>query len=140
MERVLKDSPRSRCVVYLDDLLVHASDFGGALANLGEVFSSICQAGLRLNPAKCHLVARETVFLGHVVNAHGVSTDPAKVTAVRDWPALTTTSELRSFLGLDSYYWRFVRGFTTIASPLHRLTEKGRRSSGPAPAPLHSSN
>ncbi|KAK2919988.1 hypothetical protein Q8A73_002192 [Channa argus] len=78
MERVLKDIPRSRCVVYLDDLLVHAKGFEDAINNLAGVFMAIRQAGLRLNPAKCHLLARETQFLGHVVNEHGVTTDRAK--------------------------------------------------------------
>ncbi|KAK2898063.1 hypothetical protein Q8A73_014443 [Channa argus] len=127
MERVLKDIPRSRCVVYLDDLLVHAKGFEDAINNLAGVFMAICQAGLRLNPAKCHLLARETQFLGHVVNEHGVTTDRAKVAAIKEWPQPTTTSELRSFLGLASYYRRFVKDFATIASPLHRVTEKGRR-------------
>ena len=53
MERVLVDVPRNCCVVYLDDLLVHARDFGGAMANLWEVLAAIRRAGLRLNPAKC---------------------------------------------------------------------------------------
>ncbi|KAK2889745.1 hypothetical protein Q8A73_018045 [Channa argus] len=127
MERVLKDIPRSRCVVYLDDLLVHAKGFEDAINNLAGVFMAIRQAGLRLNPAKCHLLARETQFLGHVVNEHGVTTDRAKVAAIKEWPQPTTTSELRSFLGLASYYRRFVKDFATIASPLHRVTEKGRR-------------
>ena len=126
MERVLASIPRSRCVVYLDDLLVHARDFGGALANLREVLGAIRRAGLRLNPAKCSLLARETLFLGHVVNAHGVATNPAKAAAVRDWPTPTNAGELRSFLGLAGYYRRFVQDFATVASPLHRLTEAGR--------------
>uniref|UniRef100_A0AAV2KGL3 ribonuclease H n=1 Tax=Knipowitschia caucasica TaxID=637954 RepID=A0AAV2KGL3_KNICA len=86
MERVLADIPRSHCVVYLDDLLVHASDFSKALGHLSGVFSAIRHAGLRLNPAKCHLLQRETTFLGHVVSAEGVATNPEKVAAVQDWP------------------------------------------------------
>ncbi|CAI5649839.1 unnamed protein product [Oreochromis niloticus] len=69
MERVLVNIPRSRCVVYLDDLLVHGGDFDSALSHLSEVFSAIRRAGLRLNPAKCRLLARETTFLGHVISA-----------------------------------------------------------------------
>uniref|UniRef100_A0A8C9VS90 Gypsy retrotransposon integrase-like protein 1 n=1 Tax=Scleropages formosus TaxID=113540 RepID=A0A8C9VS90_SCLFO len=125
MERVLSDVPRSRCIVYLDDLLVHASSFESALANLKEVFAAIRAAGLKLHPAKCNLLQRQVKFLGHVVDANGVSTDPDKVRQVRDWPAPENVSELQSFLGLASYYRRFVRGFADIAAPLHRLTAKG---------------
>ncbi|KAJ8406835.1 hypothetical protein AAFF_G00297510 [Aldrovandia affinis] len=126
MERVLSYVPKQHCIVYLDDLLVHASDFEGALRHLREVFATIRQAGLHLNPKKCQLFRRETTFLGHVVSAGGVATDPAKIAAVRDWPPPTNVSNLQSFLGLASYYRRYVRNFATIARPLHRLTDRGQ--------------
>ncbi|KAJ8385356.1 hypothetical protein AAFF_G00189770 [Aldrovandia affinis] len=106
MERVLSQVPKRHCIVYLDDLLVHTSDFEGAPCHLRKVFAAIHQAGLRLNPKKCQLFRRETAFLGHVVSAGGVATDPAKIAAVHDWPPPTNVSNLWSFLGLASYYHR----------------------------------
>ncbi|KAJ8395391.1 hypothetical protein AAFF_G00033760 [Aldrovandia affinis] len=114
------------CIVYLDNFLVHASDFEGAHRHLRELFGAIRQAGLRLNPKKCQLFRRETAFLVDVVSAGGVATDPAKITAVRDWPPPTNVSDLQSFLGLASYYRRYVQNFATIARPLHRLMDRGQ--------------
>ncbi|XP_041929087.1 uncharacterized protein LOC121693610 [Alosa sapidissima] len=126
MERVLAGIPRTCCVIYLDDIMCHATDFTGAIGHLEKVFDAIRGAGLKLHPKKCHLFRRQTGFLGHVVGAAGVATDPAKVETVRRWPVPRDGAELRSFLGLASYYRRFIRDFATVASPLHRLTHKGQ--------------
>ncbi|PHT86830.1 hypothetical protein T459_08936 [Capsicum annuum] len=64
-------------------------------------------------------------FLGNVVSRDGIHVDPKKIEAVRDWPQPSTVTEIRSFLGLANYYRRFVEGFSKVASPLTRLTQKG---------------
>jgi len=63
-------------------------------------------------------------FLGYVIGQNGVSTDSRKIDKVVDWPTPTKLREVRSFLGLYSYYRRFVKGFSDLASPLHALTRK----------------
>ena len=62
-------------------------------------------------------------FLGHV-SAEGISPDPSKTSQVREWPVPTSVKETQQFLGLASYYRRFIKNFASIASPLHKLTEK----------------
>jgi hypothetical protein len=65
-------------------------------------------------------------FLGHVISNGGISVDPAKVKKLVAWSVPTTVTEIRSFLGLAGYYWRFIEGFSKIAKPMTSLLEKGR--------------
>lgn len=124
MEKVLADVPRQQCLVYLDDILVHGSSFEAALASLRQTLQRIAAAGLKLHPDKCCFMRRELEFLGHKIGGEGISTLEEKVQAVKDWPTPTTLRELKSFIGLASYYRRFVRGFSCIATPLFRLQQK----------------
>ena len=108
-------------LVYLDDLLVYESDFDRHLQALEKVFGRIRSIGVRLNPDKCRLAMERVGFLGHVVSGQGIETDPEKVSSVKDWPTPNTTRQVRSFLGLASYYRRFIEGFSKIARPLNAL-------------------
>ena len=63
-------------------------------------------------------------FLGHVVSKDGVMVDPSKIETVRNWVRPTNVSEIRSFVGLASYYRRFFKGFSSIASQLTNLTKQ----------------
>jgi len=64
-------------------------------------------------------------FLGHIVSAEGLQTDPEKTRLIDDWPVPTSLKQLRAFLGLAGYYRRFVKGFSKKAAPLNDLLKKG---------------
>lgn len=115
------------CLVYLDDIIVFAPDLRTHLERLRQILCRLREVGLKLKPTKCKLLRRQVLFLGHVISANGVATDPEKVQAVRSWPTPRTLRELRAFVGLCSYYRRFIPDFAAIARPLHGLTKKNVR-------------
>ena len=107
-----------------DDILVIGRTFDEHLRNLCEVFERLRQFGLRLKPSKCHLAKRQVTYLGYNVSEGGISADPSKVDAVKRFPTPNDVSSLRSFLGLASYYRRFIPGFSKVAEPLFTLIRK----------------
>ena len=127
MECVLAGLRWEILLVYLDDVIVFGRTIAESVDRLRAVLDRFRAAGLKLKPSKCHLFQREVAYLGHVVSPEGIHTDPAKIEAVKDWPTPITQTQVRSFLGLASYYRRFIRGFAEIAGPLHRLTEKSAK-------------
>ena len=110
--------------MYLDDVLVLGKTLQEHLENLEAVLNRLCAAGLRLKPEKCNLARDEVEYLGYRVSAEGISTDPKKVLAVQNFPVPKDVRELCSFLGLLSYYRRFIPSFSVVASPLFTLTRK----------------
>ena len=124
MERVLSGLHWKTLLVYLDDIITFGRTVPETISRLEEVFQRLRDAGLKLKPSKCNLFKREVRYLGHVVSAEGVSTEPEKVQVVKDWPTPTCVKEVRSFVGLVSYYRRFIANFSKIAKPLYKLTEK----------------
>lgn len=126
MSAVLNGLPWGTCLVYLDDLIVYGETVADNVQKLRQVFNCLRAANLKLAPAKCKLLKKETEFLGHVVSDKGIKAAPGKISAVETWPIPTTKKQVRQFLGLCSYYRKFVLGFADKARPLHQLTEKNR--------------
>jgi hypothetical protein len=124
MEKVFTGLHWKILLLYLDDIIVHGKTFGDELIRLRTVLQKLREAGLKLKAKKCHFFQKEVGFLGHVVSEQGIQTDPEKIKSVAEWKTPTCVTEVLSFLGLASYYRRFIKDFATIASPLHKLTEK----------------
>ena len=73
---------------------------------------------------KCEFWLKEVGFLGHVISGEGIAVDPAKVETMTKWEAPTTVGEIRSFLGLAGYYWRFIENSSKIVKPMTELLKK----------------
>ena len=90
--------------------------------NLRKVLGRLHERRIRLKPKKCEFAKPQVAFLGFIVSGEGIKPDPQKVDKLRNYPVPTNVKQLRAFLGLGSYYRRFIPGFASVAAPLNALT------------------
>lgn len=124
MSHVLKGQNWKFVLVYIDDILVFSKDFDTHMQHLNEVFQRLREANLTLKPSKCQFGVNKVMFLGHILSANGVNTDPSKIDKIQNFPVPATQKELRGFLGLCNYYRRFVKDIGKITAPLNALLKK----------------
>ncbi|KII60514.1 Retrovirus-related Pol polyprotein from transposon 17.6 [Thelohanellus kitauei] len=111
---------------YQDDLIVHSKDKSDHKMHLENVIKKLSQNGFTINLNKSKFFMPQVSYLGHLFSKNGVSTNPAKTEVIQKCPSAKNAKEVKSFLGLASYYRKFVKKFANIAKPLHDLSENNK--------------
>ena len=124
MNRIFYPYLDSFVVVFMDDILVNSKTKEGHAEHLRVVLQTLKVKQLYVKLSKCEFKLEEVSFLGHAICKEGIDVDPSKVEVGLKWETPKSIFEIRSFLGLTSYYRRFIEGFSKLAMPLTKLTHK----------------
>lgn len=127
MDKVIPHRLHDKIFVYLDDLLIISASYEEHIYLLRFVSKMLSDAGLTINVEKSHFLLREIKYLGFLVGEKGLRVDPGKVEAIVNFPAPRTTKQTRRFLGMASWYRRFIEMFSDITAPITDLLKKGKK-------------
>lgn len=118
MNKLLGPYLRQFVLVYMDDIIVYSPNVELHKKHLKMVFQKLKEGNFIAKKSKCELFCSQISFLGFVISADGLKTDPAKVETVKNWEIPKTPKQCAGFLGLTGFYRRFVQGYSKVAAPL----------------------
>nr|GEX79442.1 reverse transcriptase domain-containing protein [Tanacetum cinerariifolium] len=111
-------------IVFIDDILIYSKNKQEHEEHLKLILELLKKEQLYAKFSKCEFWIPKVQFLGHMIDSQGIHVDPAKIESIKDWASPKTATEIRQFLGLAGYYRRFIEGFSKIARPMTKLTQK----------------
>ncbi|GJW69361.1 putative reverse transcriptase domain-containing protein [Tanacetum coccineum] len=124
MNRVCKPYLDKFMIVFIDDILIYSKNKQEHEEHLKLILELLKKEELYAKFSKCEFWIPKVQFLGHVIDSEGIHVDPAKIESIKDWASPKSPTEIRQFLGLAGYYRRFIEGFSKIAKPMTKLTQK----------------
>nr|GFA75302.1 putative reverse transcriptase domain-containing protein [Tanacetum cinerariifolium] len=124
MNRVCKPYLDKFVIVFINDILIYSKDEKEHEEHLKAILELLKKEELYAKFSKCEFWIPKVQFLGHVIDSQGIHVNPAKIESVKDWASPKSPTEIRQSLGLAGYYRRFIEGFSKIAKPMTKLTQK----------------
>ncbi|GKA68148.1 putative reverse transcriptase domain-containing protein [Tanacetum coccineum] len=111
-------------IMFIDDILIYSKTKEEHDAHVRLILELLKKEELYAKFSKCDFWLSKVQFLRHVIDSEGIHVDPAKIESIKDWESPKTQTEIHQFLGLIGYYRRFIEGFSKIAKPMTKLTQK----------------
>ncbi|GJQ95023.1 putative reverse transcriptase domain-containing protein [Tanacetum coccineum] len=124
MNRVCKPYLDKFVIVFIDDILIYSKNKQEHEEHLKQILELLKKEELYAKFSKCEFWISKVLFLGHMIDSEGIHVDPSKIESIKDWTSPKSPTEIRQFLGLAGYYRRFIEGFSKIAKPMTKLTQK----------------
>lgn len=121
LEKIFSDVKYKFVWNYLDDILIYSSSKKKHLQHIRHVLKILRDNGLTLNPDKMKVLQESVKYLGHQLSFNAVGIDPERIQAIKNLESPKTLKQALSFLGLCSFFARFIPNFSEIAAPLHKL-------------------
>jgi hypothetical protein len=118
MNEVIKDFIGKFAIVYLDDILFFSKTKEDNLRHLNMVLRRLQWEKFLVNLKKCSFMKKEHVYLVFVISSNELKMDPKKVREIREWPSPRSMFEVSIFHGLVSFYWIFIKNFSSICAPI----------------------
>ena len=124
MNKVLQGLIGQICEVYLDDIIIYSDSIETHIEHVKEVVKRLQQYNLKIKLSKCKIAEEKIEYLSHVISYGQIQPSLAKVKDLFKYTAPLTTRQIYSFIGLASYYRKFIKNFSTIMSPLLRAAQE----------------
>lgn len=127
MDNVLRGLQGLHCLVYLDDVIIFSKSLQEHVAKLRAVFDRFRLNNLKVQLDKSHFLRKEVLYLGHTITSEGLKPNDDKIEAILKYPLPKTVTEIKSFLGLISYYRKFIKDLAKITRPMASCLKKGNK-------------
>ena len=126
MDVVLSGLEYVVCLAYIDDVIVYSKTIYEHFERLRMVLKRIAEAGLKIKISKTSVLQKSVGFLGHLVTGEGIQAHPEKTRQIAEWREPQCLRDVRAFVGITSYYRKFVKNYAMLASPLTALMKKNQ--------------